>query len=420
MQSKNSVVRPFPVTYPTARFANQFMFFAWDIFLNTDRWEKRKAIEGPTIAKVIQASTASEAGKEFERYKKWPCLLSTEKNPQFLFARNRFPEKGGFSRNELVAVLDIHRYASPEDEIRPDYHRIFPSEETFRQKANNRKKLRETILADVGQVMMVYADPENQLNRLLEQKLDLARHLIKECEYFPGYRYDLFGFSDPALLRDIEAYFENKIFTVGDGNHRTRAAKRTAIELPHIPTARWLMAALVNLYDPNFRIDPIHRLVRHRSSDFIATFSSMATLSKFDTFEELWQTFDRSENPYAIAAYDGWHSYLLQPYDCILEELQREFGTLVPVHVLNRFLKIHNITREHPDLDTEIEPRDAQHAAQKEPGTVAFFLKPIPRRVLEEAFKNHLIFPEKAFSIVGKVPAGGPMWLFGEHSQLPE
>jgi len=418
MTTKESIVRPFPVTYPSPKYANQFMFFAWDIFLNTDRWEKRKAIPGQTIAKIIQADSASEAAKEFQHYKTLPELLMRENHPQFLFARNHFPDKGGFSRDEVVALLDLDRFVSPVEVYQPDFHRIFPSEETFKQKAINRKKLREAILADVGQVMMVYSDPENLLNQLFKKNLDSAKHLIKDCAYYPGYRYDLFGFSEPKLLATIQDYFRDKIFTVGDGNHRTRAAKMTARELTDIPTARWLMAALVNLYDPNFRIDPIHRIIRNRADNFVESFFNRMASVSFNSFQSLWKAFQSNENLYAIAATDGKKFYLLEPKPFFIKEIQKAISTPVPVHVLNRLLLSQEITREYPDLDTEIEPEDAWRSAQKEMGTIAFFLKSIPRPVLEDAFKNHLIFPEKAFSIVGKVPAGGPMWLFGDQPEI--
>ncbi len=414
MTPEESIIRPFPVVYPSSKYADQFMFFAWDIFLNTNRWEKRKSIQAPTIAKIIQADSANQAAAEFQRYKMLPELLLRENRPEFLFARNHFPDKGGFSRDEVVALLDLDRFVSPAETYRPDFHRIFPSEETFKQKAINRKKLRKAILADVGQVMMVYSDPENSLNQLLEKKLDSAKHLIKDCAYYPGYRYDLFGFSDPELLGRIQDYFRDKIFTVGDGNHRTRAAKMTTRELTDIPSSRWLMAALVNLYDPNFRIDPIHRIIRNRTDDFVESFFDRATPVSFDSFHRLMQTFQSDKNPYAIAATDGKKFYLLEPKPFFIEEIQKAVSTPVPVHVLNRLLLSHEITREHPDLDTEIEPEDAWQSAQSEKGTIAFFLKSIPRPVLEDAFRNHIIFPEKAFSIVGKVPAGGPMWLFGD------
>ncbi|NOY79348.1 MAG: DUF1015 domain-containing protein [Calditrichaeota bacterium] len=418
MTREDAIVRPFPVTYPSPQYANQFMFFAWDIFLNTDRWEKRKASPGPTIAKIIQADSAREAANEFQRYKTLPDLLRQENRPQFLFAQNHFPDKGGFSRDEVVVLLDLNRFVSPDETYQPGFHRIFPSEETFEKKAINRKKLREAILADVGQVMMVYSDPENFLNQLFKKNLSSAHSLIRNCTYYPGYRYDLFGFSEPKLLATIQDYFRDKIFTVGDGNHRTRAAKMTARELPHIPSARWLMAALVNLYDPDFRIDPIHRLIRHRSDDFLESFFDRMTVTAFDSFHTLWEAFQSNENLYAIAATEGSKFYLLEPKPAFLDSIKKTTSTPVPVHVLNRLLRSHEITREHPDLDTEIEPEDAWRSARDENGTVAFFLKPIPRPVLEEAFSHHLIFPEKAFSIVGKVPAGGPMWLFGDQPEI--
>jgi len=418
MTTEESIIRAFPVAYPSSKYANQFMFFAWDIFLNTNRWEKRKSIQSPTIAKIIQADSASEAALEFQRYKNFPGLLLRENHPEFLFARNHFPDKGGFSRNEVVALMDLDRFASPAETYRPEFHRIFPSEETFKQKAINRKKLRQAILADVGQVMMVYSDPEDSLNQLLEKNLSSAKHLIKDCTYYPGYRYDLFGFSQPELLSQIQDFFRDKIFTVGDGNHRTRAAKMTAQELTDIPSARWLMAALVNLYDPNFRIDPIHRIIRNRTDDFVESFFDRMTRVSFDSFHRLMEAFQSDENPYAIAVTDGKKFYLLEPKPFFLKEIRKAVGSPVPVHILNRLLLPHEITREHPDLDTEIEPEDAWQAAQSEKGTVALFLKSIPRPILEDAFRNHIIFPEKAFSIVGKVPAGGPMWLFGDQPML--
>ncbi len=415
MTTEPTILRPFPVTFPTQAFAPQFMFFAWDIFLNTNRWVERKAIAGPSIAKVIQADSIEEARAEFNRYKKQKGLFSMVQAPQFLFARNHFPDKGGFSRDEIVAVLDLKRFLSPNEPFRPEFHRIFASEETFEQKALNRKHLRQAILSDVGQVMLVYSDPENYLNSLLKNRLEQATPLIRNCEYYPGYRYDLFGFSQEAIISKIQAFFRDKIFTVGDGNHRTRAAKMTAEELTELPSARWLMAALVNLYDPNFQIDPIHRIIRHRSEDFISTFSHLAVISSFNSFETLWRKFEESDNLYAIAACDRHHFYLLEPHAGVIEEIKKDVATPVPVHILNRLLRLHGITREHPDLDTEIEPEDALRTVRREAGAVAFFLKPIPRPVLENAFRQHLIFPEKAFSIVGKVPAGGPMWLFGDH-----
>ena len=414
MESQKPFIPPFRVFYPSSQYADNFMFFAWDIFLNTQRWAKRKSISGPTVAKMIQPDSPEEARVTFEAYKRTPGLFLHTAHPQVLFAENHFPDQGGFSRNEIIALVDLQYFFPPGQKNHGSDQKIFPSEATFPKKALNRKRLREALQADVEQVLMLYSEPENRLNRLLNAHIPEAGQLIKNCNYYPGYQYNLYGFSGKRFLEEFEVYFREAILTVGDGNHRTLAAKMMSVEHPEIPLAHWLMVSLVNLHDPNFRTAPIHRIVQNQSTDFLSNFRPFVREEACENFSDLMTRFEKTDDLCTMAVTDGKYFRLLFPKPSFLDELKSKIDPVVPVHVLNAVLEPLAIDRNNADIDTEIEIEDAYQKAVEENGTYAFFLKPIPKSILEEGFNKHLLFPEKSFSIIGKSPGGGPMWFFGD------
>ena len=185
----------------------------------------------------------------------------------------------GGTRRGILGLLDLEAYDYRSDASSP----VHATEGLVIERIPPRLALRREAYLESPHLVLFYDDAENSVNRLvasLEKEPLYDFPLMcgggrirgssvsgKEAEML---RAGLNRLSDPELLRKKYGSCESPVvFAVGDGNHSLATARKYWEELK--PTlspeeqithpARYTLAELVNLHEPDVEFEPIHRVL---------------------------------------------------------------------------------------------------------------------------------------------------------------
>lgn len=141
---------------------------------------------------------------------------------------------------------------------------VYPHEKVIAKHVEDRYALLEATEANFGMVFGLYADPNKEVDRLLDEVLhsrSVASGTMDEV------LHELRKIDDPALIERLQREMEEKHVYIADGHHRYTTALRYRDAHPERDGGRYLMMALVNMYNEGLLVFPTHRLIRRGDHD---------------------------------------------------------------------------------------------------------------------------------------------------------
>jgi len=163
---------------------------------------------------------------------------------------------------------------------------ILPHEKTLSKPKADRLNLLRITKKDFEPVFLLYTDPKNHVNDLIEKECT-DKPLI-EVEDENKIIHKLWHIDEPTKINKITAFLKDSIFVIADGHHRYETAFNYRNELKGIDEthpANFKMLALVNIEDPGLVILPTHRLIKDLSD-----FSLGAFLERTEKYFEIKKT----------------------------------------------------------------------------------------------------------------------------------
>lgn len=186
---------------------------------------------------------------------------------------------GGGMRRGILGLLDLEAYDYRPDAVSP----VHATEGLVIERIPPRLELRREALIESPHLILFYDDAENAVNRLVET---LPKETIYDFPLMCGggrikgssiggqaadtLRKALNRLSDPGILHKKYGRCESPVvFAVGDGNHSLATARKYWEDLkPSLSPeeqlthpARYTLAELVNLHEPDVEFEPIHRVL---------------------------------------------------------------------------------------------------------------------------------------------------------------
>ncbi len=163
---------------------------------------------------------------------------------------------------------------------------ILPHEKTLSKPKADRLNLLRITKKDFEPVFLLYTDPKNYVNGLIE----------KECKDKPlievkdenNITHKLWYIDKSAKVKKITTFLKDSIFVIADGHHRYETAFNYRNELKGIDEdhpANFKLLALVNIEDPGLVILPTHRLIKD-----LPDFSLGSFLEKTEKYFEIKKT----------------------------------------------------------------------------------------------------------------------------------
>jgi len=142
---------------------------------------------------------------------------------------------------------------------------ILPHERTMRGPKQDRLLLTREVRANLEPLFFLYEDRENALRELWTSPL-VQRPLVV-CKGPDGTALKLWADSDPGRLASVRAHLQERSLIIADGHHRyeTMVAYRDECRAAGASAGdagpEFVMAYLVNAFDPGSRVQAIHRLL---------------------------------------------------------------------------------------------------------------------------------------------------------------
>ncbi len=203
------------------------------------------------------------------------ALLDT---PAFFVYFQRFTIPGTTDvrvRKGFVGIAQLEDYAN---------HIIFPHERTLTGPKKDRLELLRHTRTHFEQIFMLYEDPAQRIDHLLDKVAQSKPDIQVDDEY--GVLHTVWIVSDPDVLKFIQQEMADKKLIIADGHHRYETALAYRDEMrakagkvdPDAPFERMSMT-FFNMDAPGLTILPTHRVLSN-----IAGFDSNVLLARAGEF----------------------------------------------------------------------------------------------------------------------------------------
>ncbi len=232
---------------------------------------------------------------------------------------------------------------------------VQPHEKTLDGPKADRLRLMRAKAAQLGQIFMLYDDPEKTADSVIQKAASKGSALDFTDE--EGVRHRLYAIEDPADIDAVVRMMANKPAVIADGHHRYETALNYYNETKN-PEAMYRMMTFVNMRNPGLVVLPTHRLVSNAAGfdikklissldeDFnITVFSFTNDIEKTEAekrlFKELNQTFSKGRNAVGIYAADGNFYSAVYKQNGTIERLYPEMSSAecrLDVNVLHKLI----------------------------------------------------------------------------------
>lgn len=185
--------------------------------------------------------------------------LAYDPSPAFYLLRQRFEHQGAeYTRLAFLAVVRLEEFEKGV---------VLPHERTMPGPRRDRLALMRTCHANFSPLMVLYRDPDGQVEGLLRAAVkDAPALVVRDAE---GHLCELWVVSDPGIIGPIQRALEPHPLYMADGHHRYEAALAHRDESRGTQGAsstsgqafNYVMMALIAFDDPALLVLPQHRVL---------------------------------------------------------------------------------------------------------------------------------------------------------------
>lgn len=364
-------------------------------------------------------------GREADRYAEaertfndWvsSSILVKDPIPAFYPYHQEFKRKGEAKvRKGFVAVVELEEF---------EKGGILPHERTLSKPKADRFTLMRRTKKNFEQVFMLYADPEDRIQKLFARACAQPPERTVTDEYETNHR--LWTVTDRDSIRQVKDVMKNKVLFIADGHHRYETslnyrneARREYPGYQGSEAFNYRMVTLVNVADPGLLILPTHRLIFNlgefdfdrflkRSGEFFA--------AKKVSESEIVEGMKTGSNQHTFGLFTKQGgSYLLTLQNrsaldrFVPTERSRDYKEL-DVTILHSVL-IENILGIKPEqiedyVRYEREFEDAITKVKNGESQLAFLLNPTRPEQVEKVAQNRERMPQKSTDFFPKLVSG--------------
>ncbi len=220
-------------------------------------------------------------------------ILARETEPSFYAYFQEFtdPDTGARCvRKGFIGVCQLEEYSAAV---------VHRHEQTLSGPKKDRREVLSHTQAHFGQIFMLYRDPEQAVDRLLDEAAQSTPLGMVTDDYQVDHR--LWKISEPALVGRIQQLMDDKKLIIADGHHRYETALGYSKESPKADAQR-VMMTFVNMNAPGLRILATHRLVKGLDGfgpaallDKLKAIGKVESFPSLDAFKTAFSTPDGSK-----------------------------------------------------------------------------------------------------------------------------
>lgn len=227
-------------------------------YLQRSPYNVVRIIKGkPTAEDTPNDNRYTRAAKYWEEWIENRVLIREAGPAVYPYFQEYTVEGKTFLRKGLITLVAL---AANKSTVRAHEH-------TLAGPKADRLRLMKATEANDGQIFMLYDDPENSINEIIDQELIGANPIMVVKDDF-GSTHKLFRITRPGAVKDIEEMMDDRELFIADGHHRYETAvnyMNSCMKRKWEPVAEETfnhrMMTLVNMHDPGLTVLPTHRVV---------------------------------------------------------------------------------------------------------------------------------------------------------------
>jgi len=210
------------------------------------------------VVRIIKGKTFAEDTKENNQYTratefldsliKSGALKPDTTEAIYAYIQDFVIGSQNFQRSGIIALGRLEEFGRG----------VRPHEETLDAPKADRLKLMRAKAAQLGQIFMLYNDPERIACTIMEKVTD--KPALLDFSDDDGVRHRLFAIDGAGDIRAIVKMMADKMMIIADGHHRYETALNYYRETQN-PAAAYRMMTFVNMRNRGLVILPTHRLV---------------------------------------------------------------------------------------------------------------------------------------------------------------
>ena len=288
---------------------------------------------------------------------------------------------------------------------------VFPHERTLSGPKKDRLELLRHTRTQFEQIFMLYEDPKQRIDGLLDEVAGEEPEIQVNDEY--EVEHTMWSVADPERVRFMQAELADKKLIIADGHHRYETAMAYRDEMHGRNGSDRIPMTFFNMSSPGLTILPTHRVVSN-----LQNFDSKILLDRAAAF------FEASETPSTTGVIIGVFTrgrllFLRLKPSLDLAQLMPDLSQKqrsLDVVILHRLIieKCLGITEEAVKKESHISyvrERDAaMHAVREGKAQVAFLLNPTRLDQLRDIAFEGNVMPQKSTDFYPKVLSGLTMY----------
>jgi uncharacterized protein (DUF1015 family) len=288
---------------------------------------------------------------------------------------------------------------------------VFPHERTLTGPKKDRLELLRHTRTHFEQIFMLYEDPEQRIDRRLEEVSKQIPNIQIDDEY--GVEHTLWTVTDSGTIAFMQQEMADKKLIIADGHHRYETALAYRDEMHGEKGSDCLPMTFFNMSTPGLTILPTHRVMSN-----LAGFDSRVLLDRAASFFDVLSVPAMDGVMIGVFA-DGKMSFLRLKPSLNLAELMPDLPEkqrTLDVVVLHRIVleKCMGITEDAVKKESHIayvRERDAAlNAVREGKAQVAFLLNPTRLDQIRDIAYEGNVMPQKSTDFYPKVLSGLTMY----------
>jgi len=208
----------------------------------------------------------SRAGETLEDFIDKGALKQDHDDSIYVYEQDFSVDGTTYRRSGFIALGGLEEYGGA----------VKPHEQTMAGPKDDRLSLMNSTKSQIGQIFMLYSDPEKTIDAILAQACK-GRELLGFVDD-DGVRHHLFAVTDPEQIETIKKVMSGKSVFIADGHHRYETSLNYYNETKN-PAALHCMMTFVNTHNEGLIILPTHRLIKN-----VANFSSQSLIGKMKEY----------------------------------------------------------------------------------------------------------------------------------------
>ena len=264
------------------------------------------------------------------KLKKWikEQILIRDQEPGFYLYTQEYEVDGEkFIRKGLVGLGELEAGEG-----------VKAHENTMEGPKADRLNLIRATEANFGHIFMLYSDPENKINGLLDQvmKKEALFNVFDEDNNL----HKIWKLTDTNIIKEIQQQMRNKNLYIADGHHRYQTAlnyqqecKEKGWQADGVESFNNRLMTFINMDDPGLKVLPTHRLLYGIEDFELESFLEKAEtdfkIKEFKDKEKMYNYLDQNKNKkvfgFKVSKNDKYYIFEFKNYN-VLDKIEGDFS----------------------------------------------------------------------------------------------